>query len=586
MLMPVSDTLPANASRASTATTATLSKRSPLHPTTGGTPKVNPQSQALRQTATEIRRAQDKQGPGGLAPPVSPSTTKSSLAPEQVPPAPSAAGKRGTRQNPSWKQAAKLGLLLLPFAGPALTRGASVNPPSSSAPSGHHPEPMPSLALGLPDRMHADLEAMHSPSERSQEEIRTAIVDEQGVLVADKLAELITTASPQRLFAALNSLSWCGDGRSAALEKCVHDLYGGELWLAARHNFHFMHTPNVQQINDLNIARLAFEQLFGPYVDRSQPMPIVGAATMHGQVGRTLPTTMKVGATNYPVVMLNDRLPSGQGATKQTAMHELLHAHASPALGSALSKLKDVAPEEVDEALTEFLSTAKWTQDTGNSAYEDLDRRGVKPFSGSPYMSSHEFGTEVAHVTAALAQSRSKDTTARDTASEADTALQLGLHVMAQAYLSGDREAIQAIQEAILTVKHRLEAEHGEILLNEGNLQKLAIFTCIALGAVLMRHEPPTPSVEKRVADLSPAALKVLLLSAHSKTHIDPSDGRVVKELERSRLIDGAGRADANALQVMVSRAAETMSESDIHTLPKDLRKRVRTARARGSAAS
>lgn len=360
----------------------------------------------------------------------------------------------------------KLAMLL--FAGPA---AATLTRPASE----------PSLTLAPPNEMHRALATYPRDQQKSGAEVLESILGRQGQLIPERMAEEIVKVPPASFFDALNLASVCGPDIKTA-EDVFYKMANG--WSLRKAGV----VPvrgNAAQMNDLNIARLAFEQIFGAYVDRRETkVPVAHLARTGESSGLTFFTDSSGGPIPAAMAFVSialgtgpKRAGNGVSNVMQTGFHETIHANTRPELKKMLMSLEGINSHAFVEGLTQFLTMKKWTHDPLSSGYDTafitpgltpLKQDGAVPPLIDRSMGTNELGMLVMHELTGEAN--------------AQQALTAGLDMLAKAFFSNDGAARDDLAAAVLKVRDHLHNEGFNIRLNNGNIGRLVAMVAMVLG--------------------------------------------------------------------------------------------------------
>jgi hypothetical protein len=215
----------------------------------------------------------------------------------------------------------------------------------------------------LPVNMLASYKAVKGSENRDALSIMNAVLV-NGEIDADAFEKVMTEVTPKALFDAMNQASWCGSRSSEladSMKMCLETI--------REKNVHygdaFPHTrpPTDEEAAQVNVVRLAFARIFGPYVgvlDNKAVKPIEMTSTLRG-----FSAGWAAHAEHPEHVYKHVFVKEGDSAsrTMATLMHELLHAKTHRAVRAILQGF-------IEEAVTEFLATHDFSKDTHDSIYE------------------------------------------------------------------------------------------------------------------------------------------------------------------------------------------------------------------------
>jgi hypothetical protein len=293
-----------------------------------------------------------------------------------------------------------------------LPRGATLS-------AGHVP-------LGLPADM---LKSYAGIAGRRQDVANLDIMNEVlvgGRIDPGKLREAMAKYAPRKLNRALNDATFCG-GLAPAVEDSLNRCYD-----ETSENLEFpvarptTRTATHDEAARFNVVRLAFAELFMPYVPKPAALPpiqVIAEWKTDAPAGTAWVGLTSRSADSLPYdrrhVFISPLLTSEM--QMGTLMHELLHAYTHP----SVRQDPFLATGLAGEGVVEYLATCAFTKDTADSAYEEAG--------------SHQIVSNVAVRLGKMSgASPSEDPEAS------------GAEILKRTYLSGDEAAIRMTREAFL----------------------------------------------------------------------------------------------------------------------------------------
>lgn len=304
--------------------------------------------------------------------------------------------------------------------------GESVPATSWHCPPDHAKLSCGYVPLGLPAEM---LKSHARIAGRVQDVTNLDIMNEvliNGRIDPGKLREAMAKYAPRKLNRALNEATFCG-GLSPAVEdslnRCYDETSRNLESPVARPT---TRTATHDEAARFNVVRLAFAELFMPYVPAPAALPpiqVIADWKTNAHAGIAWVGLTSRSADNLPYdrrhIFISPLLNSEMQMA--TLMHELLHAYTHP----SVRRDPFLATGLAGEGVVEYLATYAFTKDTADSAYEQAG--------------SHRIVSSVAIRLGKMAGAGPhKDPEVS------------GAEMLKRAYLSGDEAAIRMTREAFL----------------------------------------------------------------------------------------------------------------------------------------
>ena len=351
---------------------------------------------------------------------------------------------------------------------------------------------------GLPGEMLAHYLAVRGTKERDPLYIMNKVLV-NGEIQPDAFEEMMTEVPPKALFDAMNKASWCGSRSSELVESmrvCLEEIREKNPQLSE--NVPTTRPPTEEEAAQVNIARLAFARIFGPYVG------VLDRAVIPVEMASTLlrPTTM--GWTAYAEhpekVYKHIFIKEGFDAnvTIASTLHELLHGKTHRAVRAVLQGF-------IEEGVTEFLATHEFSKDTHDTGYEA--------------QGSNE-----------LVQ-RFVDTMGKSGEKLYPGSFEAGMEFLKLAYLSADTEGVQKLASAVESGVKEWKAEMESRFAKQPSSSKSSnVLTAIYVTAfiAIIGSRCLTNSSERvnRIAtqldnELSDGALKLIRIAAFAADDFD-----------------------------------------------------------------
>ncbi len=315
-------------------------------------------------------------------------------------------------------------------------------------------------------------------------DIMNRIIGPNGLLNSTKLAAEMARSSPEAIFEAINQAFWCG-GNVATMAESLRSWV--RKWAIDPDASPPNHpNPNRAQAASVNLARLAFQQAIDPILDKIlnpgaasagqfAPKPIVFGDPQLARAGAgavtMFDTQLEKAQEKFTILPRDSRLAE---QLPQITHHELVHAHAH------LDYERWIAADiknrgQLNEALTECLSTYMWSRNASDSRYETM------------------------YNTDGVCRKLLACATESETSPEGS--FELGLQVLQHAYLAGNPIMLNKLTQAL----NACQLPWGSTLPELSPLAQVVLgvgsVTLVAgIGAAVMRYmdnDPPDREVDR-----------------------------------------------------------------------------------------